>query len=98
MKKKFTIPVTVLAFSHQEAEAKIALLLQGGAFIKDFNVPNLVAALIRHFVWAKIGEAAGKIEREMTVKEAVQKVKQTTPSTLSWIKPVDLATYKTELR
>lgn len=73
MKRDFTIPVTVKAYSQAEAEAKINLLLQGSAFIKDFNVPNLAGAIINHFVWAKLGETANKMQLEKQQAEAQEK-------------------------
>lgn len=75
MKKEFIIPVTVKAFSRQEAEAKINLLLQGGSFVTDFNVPDLAGAILNHFVWAKLGETANKIRLE---NRAEKKTKQPT--------------------
>lgn len=70
MKQDFTIPITVKAYSRREAEAKINLLLQGSAFVKDFNVPNLAGAIISHFVWAKLGETATKMRLEKQKAEA----------------------------
>lgn len=84
MKKEFIIPVTVKAFSRQEAEAKITLLLQGGSFVKDFNVPDLAGAILNHFVWAKLGETANKIRLE----NRPEKTKQPTSPKAGWLKPV----------
>lgn len=75
MKRDFTIPITVKAYSQQEAEAKINLLLQGSAFVKDFNVPNLAGAIINHFVWAKLGETANKMRLEAQAALATKDIK-----------------------
>ena len=56
MKKEFTIPVTVSAYTKEEAESKVELLLQMGAFFKDFNVENLAGSLVQHFVLAKVNQ------------------------------------------
>lgn len=85
MKKDFIIPVTVKAFSRQEAEAKITLLLQGGSFIKDFNVPDLAGAILNHFVWAKVGETANKIRLENRAQ--INTHQPSAPKT-EWLKPV----------
>ena len=74
MKKEFVIPVTVKAFSRQEGEAKINLLLQGGSFIQDFNVADLAGAVLNHFVWAKLGETANKMRLERVGNKEKQTV------------------------
>ena len=73
MKQDFTVPITVKAYSRQEAEAKVNLLLQGSAFVKDFNVSNLAGAIIGHFLWANLGETANKILVEKRQGEAQEK-------------------------
>jgi len=56
MKKQFTIPVTVTAYTKEEAQANVDLLLQIGAFLKDFNLSNLAGSLVNRFLAAKLGE------------------------------------------
>lgn len=56
MKKQFTIPVNVMAYTKEEAQANVDLLLQMGAFLKDFNLNNLAGSFITRFVVAKISE------------------------------------------
>ncbi len=60
MKKQFTVPVTVTAYSQEDAEAKVELLLQLGAFLKDFNVNNLLGSIIQSFVISKVAELTEK--------------------------------------
>lgn len=56
MKKEFIIPVTVTAYTKEEAQANVDLLLQMGAFLKDFNLNNLAGSFITRLVVAKISE------------------------------------------
>ena len=56
MKKEFTIPVTVTAYTKEEAQAQLDLLLQMGAFLKDFNVQNLAGSFLSHFMLAKLSQ------------------------------------------
>ncbi|GAA4746375.1 hypothetical protein [Flavisolibacter ginsenosidimutans] len=89
MKQDFTIPITVKAYSRKEAEAKINVLLQGSAFIKDFNVPDLAGAIITHFVWAKLGETANKIRLEKLQAAAHLKAERPVASIRFGLKPAD---------
>lgn len=63
MKREFTIPVTVTAYTKEEAQAQLDLLLQMGAFLKDFNVQNLAGSFISHFMLAKLSQyTQGKMD------------------------------------
>ncbi|RYF87198.1 MAG: hypothetical protein EON98_01270 [Chitinophagaceae bacterium] len=63
MKKEFTIPVTVTAYTKEEAQAQLDLLLQMGAFLKDFNVQNLAGSFISHFMLSKLNQyTQGKMD------------------------------------
>ncbi|RYZ27116.1 MAG: hypothetical protein EOO10_13685 [Chitinophagaceae bacterium] len=63
MKKAFTIPVTTTAYTYEEAQSQINLLLQMGAFLKDFNMQNLAGSFAQHFLLAKLSEfTQGKID------------------------------------
>ena len=56
MKKEFIIPVTVSAYTKEEAQSQVNLLLQIGAFLKDFNVQNLAGSLAEHFLLSKVSQ------------------------------------------
>lgn len=56
MKREFTIPVTVTAYTKEEAESQINVLLQMGAFLKDFNVKSLAGSFAEHFVLSKLSQ------------------------------------------
>ena len=56
MKKEFIIPVTVSAYTREEAESQVNLLLQMGAFVKDFNVQNLAGSFDEDFLLSKISQ------------------------------------------
>ena len=63
MKREFTIPVTVTAHTTEESQAQLDLLLQMGAFLKDFNVQNLAGSFISHFMLAKLSQyTQGKMD------------------------------------
>lgn len=63
MKREFTIPVTVTAYTKEEAQAQLDLLLQMGAFLKDFNVQNLAGSFISHFMLSKLSQyTQGKMD------------------------------------
>lgn len=66
MKKQFTIPVTVTAYTKEEAQANVDLLLQMGAFLKDFNLTNLAGSFINHFLAAKLGEITHTYQAKVT--------------------------------
>jgi hypothetical protein len=56
MKREFIIPVTVSAFTKEEAQSQVNLLIQMGAFLKDFNVQNLAGSLAEHFLLSKFSQ------------------------------------------
>ena len=56
MKKSFKVTIDVMAYTKEDAQAKVDLLLQMGAFIKDFNVSNLAGSIIKSFIISKVGE------------------------------------------
>lgn len=56
MKKQFIIPVRVTAYTKEEAQANVDLLLQMGAFLKDFNLNNLAGSFITRYLVAKVSE------------------------------------------
>ena len=58
MKREFIIPVTVSAYTKEEAESQVNLLLQMGAFLKDFNVQNLAGSFAEHFLLSKFSQFA----------------------------------------
>lgn len=89
MKQDFTIPITVKAYSRREAEAKINLILQGSAFVTDFNVQDLAGAIISHFVWTKLGETATKMRLEKQEAEAKAGAKKQIVSIFECLQPVE---------
>ena len=56
MKREFTIPVTVTAYTKEEAQSQINLLLQMGAFLKNFNVQSLAGSFAEHFLLSKLSQ------------------------------------------
>lgn len=56
MKREFTIPVTATAYTYEEAQSQVNLLLQMGAFLKDFNVLNLAGSFAEHFLLSKLSQ------------------------------------------
>ena len=56
MKKEFIIPITVSAYTKEEAQSQVNLLLQMGAFFKDFNVQNLAGSFAEHFLLSKFSQ------------------------------------------
>lgn len=66
MKKPFTVSVKVEAYSQAEAQAKVDLLLQMGAFLKDFNLNKLVGSIANHFLISKVTEIAEKQKPDAT--------------------------------
>ena len=62
MKQDFTIPITIKAYSQQEAEAQVNLLLQFGAFLKDYNLQNLAGAFLGHLLYKSLGNLSEKYE------------------------------------
>lgn len=65
MKKQFTVPVTVDAYSQEDTQAKVDLLLGLGAFMKDFNVNNLAGSFLNHFIISKVAEITEKKRQEL---------------------------------
>lgn len=65
MKKQFTVPVTVDAYSQADAQAKVDLLLGLGAFMKDFNVNNLAGSFLNHFIISKVAEITEKKRQDL---------------------------------
>jgi hypothetical protein len=70
MKKPFTITLNVMAYSQQDAEAKVDLLVQMGAFVKDLNVNNLAGSIIKSFIVSKIGELTEKKKLDQPKKKS----------------------------
>jgi hypothetical protein len=56
MKREFTIPVTTSAYTYEEAHSQVHLMLQIGAFLKDFNASKLAGSFIGHFLLAKVSQ------------------------------------------
>jgi uncharacterized membrane-anchored protein YitT (DUF2179 family) len=65
MKKQFIVPVTVDAYSQEDAQAKVDLLLGLGAFMKDFNVKNLAGSFLNHFIISKVAEITEKKRQDL---------------------------------
>ena len=72
MKRPFKVTIDVMAYSQEDAQAKVELLLQMGAFCKDFNVNNLAGSVIKSFLISKCGEIGEKIKLDLA-KEKQQK-------------------------
>jgi hypothetical protein len=62
MKREFVIPIKTLAHSKEEAEAQVNLLLQMGAFLKDYNVQNLAGAFVGNLLYKGLGNLSEKYE------------------------------------
>jgi len=60
MKRPFKVTIDVVAYSQEDAQAKVDLLLQLGAFIKDFNINNLAGSILKSFVISKVEELTEK--------------------------------------
>ena len=60
MKRPFKVTIDVVAYSQEDAQAKVDLLLQLGAFIKDFNINNLAGSIVKSFVISKVEEFTEK--------------------------------------
>ena len=56
MKRPFKVTIDVVAYSQEDAQAKVDLLLQLGAFIKDFNINHLAGSIVKSFVISKVEE------------------------------------------
>lgn len=56
MKREFTVPITVFAYTKEEAQARVNVLLQTGAFFNDFNVRNLADSFVEHFLISKLSQ------------------------------------------
>lgn len=70
MKKQFTVPVSVEAYSQADAQAKMDLLLQFGAFIKDFNLNSLAGTFVSSFLTSKVAELTEKKRLQRKEKRA----------------------------
>jgi hypothetical protein len=71
MKKLFTISVNIMAYSQQDAQAKIDFLLQLGSFMKDFDVTSLGTSLLNSLIISKLsqGKEVKKLQQtEIEVK------------------------------
>lgn len=68
MKRPFKVTIDVIAYSQEDAQAKVELLLQMGAFCKDFNVNNLVGSFIKSILISKF-EEIGEKQRLDSLKE-----------------------------
>lgn len=63
MKREFIIPIATTAYTYEEAQAQVNLLLQMGAFLKDFNVKNLAGSFAEHFLLTKLSQLTqGKVD------------------------------------
>jgi len=72
LKREFTIPVTVTAHTKEEAESRINVLLQMGAFLKDFNVKSLTGSLAEHFVLSKLSQyTRGTVDLSALLRSSV---------------------------
>ncbi|WP_132051849.1 hypothetical protein [Pseudocnuella soli] len=70
MKKQFTVSVKVAAYSQADAQAKVDLLLQMGAFIKDFNVNNLAGSLLTSLLTSTVAKVSnGIVEKRQKEKD-----------------------------
>lgn len=78
MKTKKTYPFTfhIEAYSPEDAQAKGELLLQMGAFLKDFNVGNLAGSLLKSCLTTTAFKIAGEImerkKKEATASELLK--------------------------
>lgn len=72
MKRPFKVTIDVMAYSQEDAQAKVELLLQMGAFCKDFNVNNLAGSFIKSILISKF-EEIGEKQRLDSLKENVKK-------------------------
>jgi hypothetical protein len=70
MKKQFTVSVKVEAYSQADAQAKVDLLLQMGAFMKDFNVNNLAGSLLTSLLTSTVAKVSnGIVEKRQKEKD-----------------------------
>jgi hypothetical protein len=70
MKKMYSIPIEVEAYSQADAQAKVDLMIQITGFGKDFNVKNLAGSIIQSVVFSAIGEVAERITETDKAKSA----------------------------
>lgn len=76
MKREFTIPVTVTAYTKEEAQSQINVLLQMGAFLKDFNVKSLAGSFAEHFLLSKLSQyTKGTLDLSACLRSAVDEPK-----------------------
>ena len=83
MKRPFKVTIDVMAYSQEDAQAKVELLLQMGAFCKDFNVNNLAGSIIKSFLISKCEEIGEKIKLE----SIAEKMKTTSTATIAFYPP-----------
>ena len=61
MKKPYQIVLDVMAYSQQDAEARVEMLLQVGAFVKDFNIENLAGSMVKSFIASTVGKMTSDV-------------------------------------
>ena len=70
MKKQFTVSVNVEAYSQADAQAKVDLLLQMGAFMKDFNVNELAGSVLKSLLTSTVDKVSnGIVEKRQKEKD-----------------------------
>lgn len=70
MKKQFTVSVNVEAYSQADAQAKVDLLLQMGAFMKDFNVNELAGSVLKSLLTSTVAKVSnGIVEKRQKEKD-----------------------------
>ena len=76
MKREFTIQVTVTAYTKEEAQSQINVLLQMGAFLKDFNVKSLAGSFTEHFLLSKLSQyTRGTVDLSACLRSTVDEPK-----------------------
>jgi len=87
MKTKKTFPVTfhIEAYSPEDAQAKGELLLQMGAFCKDFNLNQLADSFLKSVITssvAKLSDELPEVKQKEVRKEEQPKV------VAPWLRPI----------
>jgi hypothetical protein len=72
MKKQFKVAIDVEAYSQADAKAKVGVLMQMAAFVKEFDVNNLAGSVIKSFLISKF-EEIGEKKRLESLKEKERK-------------------------
>ena len=93
MKTKKTYPVIlhIEAYSQADAQAKAELLLQLGAFCKNFNINHLADSFLKSVITssvAKLSVELGEVNQKEARKEEQPKV------FAPWLHPINLETNK----